>query len=231
MIFMRDSKHKKVLLLILGQALVIGIAVLVCAGCKNKNKDAENPAVTIPPAGEISVRGMMTCLPHRNTEGPQTLECAFGLKDEQGRFFALRDTDSEYKNISNVSHDVVVIVKGTFTSKEDDRYQSIGIINVKSVTAADAPQRATLSGTYVCLPHKNTTGPQTDECAFGLKLADGTYYAVDFAAMSQTAPELQVGDMISASGVIVPIERLSTDRWNIYPVKGIFSVTDSVKKL
>ena len=35
------------------------------------------------------------------------------------------------------------------------------------------PQDATLSGTYGCLPHANPNGPQTEECAFGIKTDDG----------------------------------------------------------
>jgi len=90
--------------------------------------------------------------------------------------------------------------------------------------------RGTLSGEYVCLPHKDTSGPQTDECAFGLKTDTGEYYAVDFALMSQTAPQLAMGERFSANGVITPIEMLSSDHWRIYDIKGIFSVTDSFEK-
>lgn len=93
------------------------------------------------------------------------------------------------------------------------------------------PYRGTLSGEYVCLPHIDTEGPQTDECAFGLKTDTGEYYGVDFALMSQVPPELEVGDRFSASGVITPIERLSADHWRQYPIEGIFSVTDSAQVL
>jgi hypothetical protein len=94
---------------------------------------------------------------------------------------------------------------------------------------AEEPQRVSLTGTFVCLRHVDTEGPQTMECAFGIKLDDGTYYAVDFALMSQMAPNIPTGKRFSASGVLTPIERLSTDHWRKYPIKGIFSVTDSVK--
>lgn len=93
-----------------------------------------------------------------------------------------------------------------------------------------AAYRATLTGEYVCLPHTDT-GPQTDECAFGIKTDAGDYYALDFNLSSQAQQELTTGDRFSASGVITPIELLSTDHWRQYPVIGIFSVTDSVQKL
>lgn len=93
------------------------------------------------------------------------------------------------------------------------------------------PYRASLEGEYLCLPHVDTSSPQTDECAFGIKTDVGEYYAVDFMLMSQTAPQLVTGDRFRANGLITPIERLSTDHWRQYPVEGIFSVTDSVEKL
>lgn len=91
------------------------------------------------------------------------------------------------------------------------------------------PKRMTLSGTYLCLPHVDTSGPQTLECAFGIKTDDGTYYALDFMLMSQLAPNVPMNARITANGLLTPIERLSTDHWRKYPIKGIFSVTDSVE--
>jgi len=92
------------------------------------------------------------------------------------------------------------------------------------------PYRATLAGEYVCLPHRDTSGPQSKECALGIKLDSGEYYAVDFSLMSQILPELATGERFSANGLVTPIENLSTDQWQKYPVEGIFSVTDSVTR-
>lgn len=96
-------------------------------------------------------------------------------------------------------------------------------------TLPNAPYRGTLSGEYICLPHRNTNGPQTLECALGIKTEAGEYYAVDFNLMSQDYPDIRMGSVISANGVITPIENLSTDTWKKYPIEGIFSVTDSLK--
>jgi len=94
---------------------------------------------------------------------------------------------------------------------------------------ATDPYRATLTGVQVCLPHKDTSGPQTMECAFGMKTDDGKHYALDLVLMSQTPPEIQNGQRFSASGLVTPIENLSSDHWQKYDIVGIFSVTDSVK--
>ncbi len=91
--------------------------------------------------------------------------------------------------------------------------------------------RGTLSGEVVCLPHADTSGPQTMECAYGLKTDVGEYYALDLSVLSQEQPPLETGERIKANGLITPIEMLSADHWKTYAIEGIFSVTDSVEKL
>lgn len=91
--------------------------------------------------------------------------------------------------------------------------------------------RATLSGEVVCLPHADTSGPTTMECAYGLKTDVGEYYALDLTLMSQQHVPLETGERISANGTVTPIELLSTDHWKKYAIEGIFSVTDSLERL
>lgn len=93
------------------------------------------------------------------------------------------------------------------------------------------PYRGTLTGEYLCLPHTDTKGPQTLECALGIKTESGEYYSLDFNSVSQTIPNIEMGTKFSANGLITPVELLSSDSWKKYPIKGIFSVTDSIKKL
>ncbi len=93
------------------------------------------------------------------------------------------------------------------------------------------PLRATLEGTLVCLLPADQESMQTDECALGLRTDDGTHYAIDFMLMSSIPESHEAGDRITGSGVLVPIERLSTDHWRKYGVVGIFSVTDGFKVL
>jgi hypothetical protein len=91
------------------------------------------------------------------------------------------------------------------------------------------PYRATLSGEYGCLPHKDTRGPQTDECMGGIRTESGEYYAVDTNLMSQMHAPLEIGQYITGNGLVTPIERLSSDHWQKYEVEGIFSITDSLE--
>ena len=87
------------------------------------------------------------------------------------------------------------------------------------------PQNMTISGTYVCLPHLDTTGPQTQECAFGLQADSGEYYAVNFGQSADAMEQFRSGAHITAEGFIIIKEALSTDQWNKYNMKGMFTVT------
>lgn len=91
----------------------------------------------------------------------------------------------------------------------------------------DGTQRISIEGEYVCLPAKDPS-IALDECAAGVRVND-QYYAIDLGLMSQGAPALTEGDTLTASGIITPIENLSTDYWDRFPVVGIFSVTDSLQ--
>src|SRR5690606_2992200 len=88
------------------------------------------------------------------------------------------------------------------------------------------PYRGTLTGEYLCLPRTDAT---EEDCRYGIKTDAGEYYAVDFYLMSQqVASQVAIGERLTANGLITPIERLSTNTWDPYPIEGIFSVTDTL---
>jgi hypothetical protein len=221
---MMYSQHKTFISIVLLATFIFGAYLLYVSVEPNVL-----PIEQIPVAGEISVKGMMVCLPHKDSDGPHTMECAFGLQDEEGRYYGLRDTDPMYKNLSKVATNVFVEVKGTFVPQNDTKYKGIGIIEVTSITLADVPQRITLTGTLVCLPPKDSLHPYTGECTRGIRTNEGIHYAVDFSLSSQHPNNFSNEDVITASGVLTPIEQLSSNHWQKYDIKGIFSITD-VKK-
>ncbi|MFA6601626.1 MAG: hypothetical protein WCT02_02075 [Candidatus Paceibacterota bacterium] len=90
-------------------------------------------------------------------------------------------------------------------------------------------KNVTLSGLYVCLPHANKTGPQTEECAFGIQTDDGIYYAVNFGASAGAQEQFQSKVHIKAEGFLVSKEALNTDQWNKYDMNGIFTITKMIE--
>lgn len=83
----------------------------------------------------------------------------------------------------------------------------------------------TLQGTFTCLPHKNTDGPQTLECAFGLKTDAGVHYALDFSGSPTSAFDLPMDRPYRVTGLLVPIEAISSDQWSKYDIRGIMRVS------
>lgn len=88
------------------------------------------------------------------------------------------------------------------------------------------PEETILEGEITCLPHRDQSGPQTLECAIGLKTDDGAYYALDAGAANP--PSYNTGERIRAKGLLTRMETLSNDRWQKYDVKGIFSIKESL---
>ena len=77
----------------------------------------------------------------------------------------------------------------------------------------------TVQGTFVCLPHKDTSGPTTMECAFGIKADDGNYYSLDLSAYSGLAPmDIPVGTRSAVTGLLIATTS------EIYDIKGMIRV-------
>ena len=122
--------------------IVIAAALVATSSMFFKTRTApggtQSVATTTPAAGPITVRGTALCLPHKDTSGPQTLECAFGIKDTEGRYFGLSDTDTSYRNLMDLPFNKTTVeVSGTFTPRTDSNYQDIGVIAVSSARLVD----------------------------------------------------------------------------------------------
>lgn len=83
----------------------------------------------------------------------------------------------------------------------------------------------TLQGMHICLPHLDTSGPQTLECAFGLSTEEGNY-AMDLSALDSTdVANLNIGEIIEVTGEVTAREDLdSDDRLLIYDIEGLIKV-------
>jgi hypothetical protein len=96
-------------------------------------EDVQLPASELP----IIISGTMTCLP-KIGQGPQTMECALGLKGEDGRHYGLRNLfklDPEYKFSRG---GLQVEVSGTFSPEEirgpdGNKYDVVGVIDITSI--------------------------------------------------------------------------------------------------
>lgn len=105
------------------------------------------------------------------------------------------------------------------------------IVGYEAGAYSKLPARATIVGTYTCLPHRDTNGPQTMECAFGVRdEVTGAHYAVDTRLMASTVwMDIPTGARVSIEGIVTLAEALSTDMWRKYDITGIISATSMVQ--
>jgi len=89
--------------------------------------------VELHPEGPVTITGHLVCLPHINDSGPQTMECAFGLVDEEGNYYRLKNTDSD-NNINSISGDTIIEIQGVFKPGRDKVYQGVGLIEISKIT-------------------------------------------------------------------------------------------------
>lgn len=79
---------------------------------------------------EMTIEGEVVCLPHKDTDGPQTMECAFGVKLDNGTYYALSDSKEDYSNVSSLPTGKRARLTGTLKQEPSDKYQSTGTLTV-----------------------------------------------------------------------------------------------------
>lgn len=89
----------------------------------------------------ITISGEMTCLPKIGT-GPQTLECAIGLKGEDGRHYELRNLSDHNPGHKFSTVGLRVEISGTFdpegvTGPAGKMYDAVGAIDINSIKAIE----------------------------------------------------------------------------------------------
>jgi hypothetical protein len=97
---------------------------------KTYTRSINQEEVTSP----LSLEGQTVCLPHKNTEGPHTMECAIGLKTNDGKYYGL-GTDPYDSAMSTTNRQIRV--NGTLKTSSDSKYQSEGTITVTSYEFLD----------------------------------------------------------------------------------------------
>jgi hypothetical protein len=129
------------------------------------HSSAQN-AANVPAAGEVTLQGEVVCLPHADTSGPQTLECAYGFKGDDGNYYALRDDQATtsapmFANIPTGTH---VTVHGSFAPEAGDRYATVGTISVESIDQGNGAAMETHSDGTITFTRPNDFGlAVTDE--------------------------------------------------------------------
>jgi len=80
----------------------------------------------------------------------------------------------------------------------------------------------TIEGDLVCLPHKDKTGPQTEECALGIQATDGKYYALEISQEDLIQGKFATGRHTRVSGIFMA--KSSSGYENKYDIVGTIKV-------
>lgn len=96
------------------------------------------PQAPISPDANVTVRGTLTCLPHKDQSGPTTLECMSGIRAENGDYYAL-DLTAVSAETMEYDYSGTVTVSGHLTpamalsSSQWYQYEMLGIISVETL--------------------------------------------------------------------------------------------------
>ncbi len=124
-----------VLFILLGGAVYI----FVSSNDTQSNQSTNTPEMPErPPERLITERGIITCIP-KIGDGPQTQECAIGLRNTEGVYFGLRYLSDHDENFALVSTDTDVEINGTLVYEEMfgpdvNRYDIVGIIEIDTIS-------------------------------------------------------------------------------------------------
>ncbi len=149
--FMKDSNHKKILAPIFATLLIIGIAMLIifqspekaAQNANNQNNEQngnqpQQPAVPndVTPT-RMSLVGEYVCLPHKDPNAIHTMECAFGLKTDDGKYYAMDFNLMSQMQPGDLETGKRISANGTFTPIEmlstdmwRNNYNIVGIFSV-----------------------------------------------------------------------------------------------------
>lgn len=86
---------------------------------------------------KITILGEVTCLP-KDTDGPQTLECALGLQTADGKYYGLKRIDTLDPNFTPLQTGEKVIVTGILLHEDmfgpdGNRYTTEGVVEVEII--------------------------------------------------------------------------------------------------
>lgn len=131
---MADQKQKSTSLPLSRQILIVAgsvLALFVLAFCIYSAdsiwKNVKYMNNTNGSAQTVTVEGLAVCLPHKDTTGPQTMECAVGLKANNGKHYGVKNKDIT----GSVGTDKTIKVTGALEAAGDSKYDIVGTINAE----------------------------------------------------------------------------------------------------
>lgn len=109
--------------------VVVLIAASIVAITITLVANTQNPPASLQ-GGSLRVSGEMVCLPHKGNGDIHTMECAYGLRTDDNRYYGL-----QYEPFPNdIQIGQRVSVKGTISAAGDSPCDIVGTIAVSELT-------------------------------------------------------------------------------------------------
>jgi hypothetical protein len=123
------STYRLIVFALVSLVLILGgLFYAIYAGWQSDT--SQSPVVT----GPTTVTGKIVCLPHKDQNGPQTLECAYGLQAADGTYYGLQGLSQEDLITGRLTAGAKVTVHGTMQAVDNgEKYAVVGNIKVESV--------------------------------------------------------------------------------------------------
>ena len=109
-------------------AIVLGFVLI---GKESEPPKPSAPHSPIKSGTPVSLGGHLRCLPHKDSTGDVTLECAIGMEADDGKYYALRNNKNEV--LFDIPFDKHVTVHGRLSTDYESVYQTSGVIDVEKI--------------------------------------------------------------------------------------------------
>ena len=107
----------------------------------------------------------------------------------------------------------VVVIFGLLLSNGWDKIVNETVDNMSTIT-----------GNFSCLPKKDGTPTDEENCAIGIRSSDGSYYALDISRIQDANTDLRADETIAATGFVLPAEAVVGTEWEQFAVSGLIKV-------
>lgn len=118
-------------IVVIGVLAVLGLVAMATLTYYNHVSHVPASVMPVSPSSTIVTRtGELTCLPHKVHGGPETLECAIGLKGDDAHYYALKNLNSQ-----GMQQNKKLRVTGTLEQPSTNQiYDITGVISVTAVS-------------------------------------------------------------------------------------------------
>ena len=120
--------------------LVLAIATLfILRYHKPSSPPPAAPSTSAPSPvseGNFAIKGQLDCLPPKDTTKPVTMECAYGFRDQENRYYILEGLSQEALMEAEFAPGNQVTITGEIIQSDSEKFAIVGTIKIASIVAS-----------------------------------------------------------------------------------------------